>query len=175
MSASLIIDLNGTALSLPTFVTSGAFPGSGAQFGNVVDLVNGNSFCNLSIAGQAAGTSGQLRVQVQTADATTSGSFTDPTSGLAVMPTVFESGGIVRINSGGIMNGIYGSGTSGQFVQSGFAAFAGFQRPGRYARINTVSGDFYWGPLAVSFVSQEKVTGSGGGFTLSPSSGSVSV
>lgn len=141
----------------------------------MVDLIHANTFCNLNVVGQAAGTSGQLRVAVQTADVTTSGSFTDPTSGLNQIPPPFQSGGLLIINSGGIMNGIYSSGTSGYFVQSGFSAFAAFQRPHRYARAVVLSGDFYWGPLAISFVSQYRTTGSGGGFTLSPGSGSVSV
>lgn len=175
MSANLVVDLGGTVLSYPSLVTSGAFPGSGALIGNSVDLLNANTFCNLNVVGQNAGLSGQLRVAVQTSDADTSGLYTDPTSGLAQLPTSFQSGGILILNSGGIFQGTFSSGTSGQFIQSGFNVFAGFQRPQRFARANVISGDFYNGPLALSFVSQLKTTGSGGGFSFAPQSGNVNV
>ncbi len=199
MSANLIVDLGGTALSYPTLpagasgtLSGGVFAASGALVGQSVDMLHANTFTNLMITGLSLNTSGQLRVQVQTSDTDVSGNYTDPTSGLAQLPTYFESGGIIRLNSGGILGGTIqgainqggglgntagtsGAPNSGYAIQSGFTAFAGFQRIGRYARANVVSGDFYVGPLALAFVSQLKTTGSGGGFTLSPTSGIVQV
>lgn len=162
MSASLLVDLGNTTQQTPTIVAVNAFPCSGAVVGNVVDLLNANTYCNLQVNGSVS-QSGQLRIKVQTADATTSGDFTDPTSGLSVFPTAFESGGIFRINSGG-----------GPLI-SGFAQSAAFIRNARYARAIALSGDFWQANLAVNFISQLKTTGSGGGFTFSPTSGTVNV
>lgn len=178
-SANLIVDIGGTAQSYPSIVMlSGiAFPCSGALIGQGVDMINSDTFCNLNVVGVPVNASGQLRIAVQTSDSDTSGTYTDPTSGLAQLPTSFESGGILRLNSGGIFNGTFGSGTSGAFMQSGFSVYAAFQRPqaGRFVRANALSGDFYAGALAASFVANLKTTGSGGGYTLSPTSGPVNV
>jgi hypothetical protein len=151
------------------------YAASGAVIGEIVDLKNANAFCNLFAAGRPVFTSGQLRLQIQTADATTSGSFTDPTSGLTNFPGHFASGGLLWLNSGQAGSGLLGGGVSGQNMQSGFFVFQGFQRVGRYARVNVISGDFYAGTLTAGFVSQLKTTGSGHGFAYSPGSGSVSV
>ena len=181
MSANLLVDLGNTcqlgfgALSAP------AFAASAAGIGQIQDMINADTFTNVMIQGvpNAAGSSGQLRVFVQTSDGTTSGSFTDPTSGFNVFPTVFESGGIIRINSGGL-GGTNGQGTFGDFISghaflSGFVEAGGFLRPHRYARIGYLSGDFYYGTLALTLVGQLRTTGSGGGFTFSPTSGVVNV
>ncbi len=175
-----VVDIGNTCFSEPSIVAFGlgsglAFPGSGAIIGDSCDLLQANNYCNLNVVGNALTTSGQLRVQVQCSDTDVSGSFTDPTSGLAAFPGAFESGGILRLNSGGVGGGLFGAFVSGQAIQSGFNVFQGFQRPQRYARANTVSGDRYVGPLSVSFVSQLKTAGSGGGYTTSPTSGSVNV
>jgi hypothetical protein len=199
MSAFLAGDLLNSTIAQPSFQAfSGHFVASGGlnQVGLSVDMNNADTFCNVLIVGTANTGSGQLRVAVQTADADVSGQYTDPTSGLVQMPTIFESGGIVRLNSGGLLGGTYqgtvsqgpgttapagmvfansGSPQSGYAIQSGFVVFAGFQRPGRFVRATLVSGDFYDGPLAVGFVSQLRSTGSGGGATYSPGSGSVNV
>lgn len=180
MSASYMVDVGGTCVSLPTLNVSGnvwLLSGSSAVIGTSVDLLHANSFCNLHAIGQAFTGSGQLRIAVQCSDTDTSGTYTDPTSGLPQMPTSFSSGGVLIINSGSLGGGVLGAQTSGQFVQSGFDVFAGFQRPQRFARAFLISGttDFFTGPLAVGFVSQLKITGSGGGFSMQPSSGVVSV
>lgn len=179
-SANLVVDLGNTAYIYPSLTFSGGCwvqSGVGALIGNGCDLLYANTFCNLHVVGQGIFGSGQLRVAIQTSDTDVSGSYTDPTSGLAQFPTSFSSGGILTLNSGSLGGGTFGAGVSGQFIQSGFSVAAGFQRPFRYARANVLSGssDFFVGPLSVSFVSQLKTTGSGGGFTYSPTSGTPSV
>lgn len=190
-SANLIVDIGNTAQFQPTILPGGGGIGvtsgqigivsgiimvaSGGIVGQSVDMLHSDTFCNLMVAGQALNTSGQLRIAVQTSDSDTSGNYTDPTSGLAVMPTSFQSGGILWLNSGGAGSGTIGGGISGNAMQSGFVQFAAFQRPGRFARAVALSGDFFVGPLMVGFVAQNKTTGSGGGYTLAPSSGTVNV
>lgn len=178
MSANTLIDLGGGAqLGMSLGGQSGLFaPASGALIGQSIDLINANNYCNVVIAGQCMFLSGQVRVQVQVSDTDVSGNYVDPTSGLAQFPTSFQSGGILWINSGQIGGGVLaGSGLSGQNIFSGFTTAAAFQRTGRYARLNAISGDFYAGNLTGSFVSQLKTTGSGGGFATSPTSGTPSV
>lgn len=184
-SANLIVDLGNTALqgvsisAVPLLSGGALFPCSGALVGAGIDMNNADTFCNLEIQGTAP--SGQLRIAVQCADTDTSGSYTDPTSGLPVMPGPFSSGGVLFINSGGAGGGTIGqafaSGLSGftQAIASGFAVAAGFQRTGRFVRGVALSGDFFAGPGFVSFISQLRTTGSGGGSTQSPGSGTVSV
>jgi len=181
VSASYLVDLGNT--TGPQFAaTAGSFfPASGANVSNIVDMLNYNTFTNLLVGGIWQFPSGQLRIQVQTSDDTVSGNFTDPTSGLAAFPTVFQSGGQLFFNSGGGgSGGLFGLNTSGQSFFSGFIAAAGFQRPQRYARVVVPAS----GPNAlevgqlngvIGFVSQLKTTGSGGGFTLAPSSGAINV
>lgn len=181
-SANLTVDLGNTtqqANSLSSFsslsgVQNCLCAASGGIIGQSVDMLHSDTFCNMLITG-VGGSSGQLRIAVQTSDSDTSGTYTDPTSGLAQLPTVFQSGGIVWLNSGGTGNGLYGAFVSGQAISSGFCASAAFQRPGRFVRANLVSGDFFAGPLEVNFLSQFKTTGSGGGFTYQPTSGTVNV
>ena len=188
MGAALSLDLYNatqTVYSLPS--TAAAADGpiaissggvisslSGVMVGDIVDLVNCNNACQVYVAGRSLG-SGPLMIGVQTSDATTSGSFTDPTSGLAAMPSVFQSGGYLVIGSGGWTGatdpgGIYSSGLSGSMVLSGFMAFAGFQRPHRYARLFLGSGFMDWAACQAGFVSQLKTQGSGAGFAWSPQS-----
>lgn len=190
-SANLIVDIGGTAQTMITLAAGGGgigvmsgqvgiasglvYAASGGIIGQTIDMLNSDTFCNLMVAGQSLNTSGQLRIAVQTSDTDTSGLYTDPTSGLAQLPTYFSSGGILILNSGGVGSGVLNNGVSGQAMQSGFLQFAAFQRPGRYARANVVSGDFYFGPLTLAFVAQLHTTGSGGGFSYSPSSGVVNV
>ena len=214
-SANLIVDVGGTGLFPPSCVNANS-PLSGAQVGTVVDLNNADTFCNIWVAGGA--TSGIAAVQIQTTDVTsgqlssgglqaivTSGAFTDPTSGLAQLPTNISSGGILWVNSGlwslpqgggasGAMsvntfglgtNPVFGGQTpaggsfpvSGSFTvfgSGGGMAFGAFQRPHRYARLNILAGSFS-APIIAGFLSQLRTTGSGGGFTFSPTSGAVNV
>jgi hypothetical protein len=81
------------------------------------------------------------------------------------------SGGILILNSGGTGGGTLGAFISGHAMQSGFVEAAGFQRPQRYARAIVLSGDYYVGSLSVGFISQRKITGSGGGSVQTPGSG----
>lgn len=180
MSASLLVDLFNTCDIRLTLGLGGAgsgliYPCSGAVFGDIVGMPHDHVFTNLLVAGNRVCGSGQLRVVVQTAPDTNSGSFTDPTSGAASFPTAFTSGTILTLgaNSGGTL----GPAVSGQNIQSGFAVGAGFQRPAGhiYARAYVMSGDFFAGPLTAMFVEQKRTTGSGGGFSYSPGSGAVNV
>lgn len=179
MSASYLVDLENTTIQgvsiLGTPVLSGALvaPCSGAIIGQSLNFINGNTFTNVFVTGVTA--SGVLRVQVQTSDTDTSGTYTDPTSGLPQLPTSFSSGGLLIINSGGAGGGDIGALVSGNAVASGFFTAAGFQRPGQFVRANLLSGDFGAGPLVVGFISNLKVTGSGGGFSYLPTSGTVNV
>ncbi len=178
MSANLLIDLGNTCQLAPSLYSGNGVSGqvcglSGVWVGEIVDLLNSDSFCNVYINGKAVYASGNLIIGVQTSDALTSGSFTDPTSGLSVMPTSFQSGGVVWVNSGAT-GGVLGPLQSGQAVMSGFMASAAFQRPGRYARLVFNSG-FYIGSLQAGFISQLKTTGSGGGFSWLPQSGGSTV
>lgn len=162
MSASLVVDLGQTCLIQPTILpTVASSPTSGVVIGNIVDTQLANTLTNIHVVGA----SGIFYVAVQTSNATTSGSFTDPTSGLAVMPTNFLSGGVLLCGSGIL---------SGSVFQSGQALAAGFLTPSRYVRANIISG-LADGPTAVTVIKQLKQTGSGAGFTFSPTSGSVSV
>jgi len=190
MSANLIVDLGNTAQMAPSFpstaqaadggmaITSGGNISSlsGVMVGDVVDMINSDTFCNVYVVGRSLG-SGPLLVGVQTSDSTTSGTFTDPTSGLAQLPTNFASGGFLIIASGPATDatlGVFGSGVSGSYALSGFCAAGAFQRPHRYARLFVGSG-FYDGPLQAGFISQYRTTGAGGGTTQAPGSGTIAV
>lgn len=183
MSANLIVDLGGTAQTYPTIgsagTSGGVFAASGGYIGLSVDMINSDTYCNINAIGVPFFTSGQLRVAVQTSDSDVSGTYTDPTSGLPQFPTSFQSGGILILNSGGLLGGTQsvssvgansGQIQSGYAFQSGFSVCAAFQRPqaGRFVRANVLSGDFFAGQLAVGVISQNKTTGSGGGFSYSP-------
>lgn len=167
MSASLLVDLGNTCQLSPSIidppVASGQTPAtSGTLVGNIVDLLNANTYCNLYVCGGVS-ESGLGRFAVQTSDSTLSGTFTDPTSGLPDFPTAFSSGGLFWVNSGG------------GALTSGFFTAAAFQRPQRYARVIQLSGDWLAGGVNAGFISQLKTTGSGGGFTYNPGSGVVNV
>ena len=178
MSANLLVDLYSTCLMQPTLtespILSGSLlaPCSGALIGNGVNMINANTVTNLFVCGAA--TSGQLRVAVQCAAADVSGQYTDPTSGLAQLPGAFSSGGILIINSGGLGGGTLGPTTSGQVISGGFMVSSIFQRTGQFARAILLSGDFGVCSL-VGFISNLKVTGSGGGTSQLPQSGTPSV
>lgn len=172
MSANLVVDVANTC----NFQAS-VMVGSGSNFtvGNIVDMLDANTYCNAWVA--TAQGSGQVSVRVQTSDDTTSGSFTDPTSGLGQIPISFVSGGVLICNSGLPGSG-YSTGTapvaSAPLSCSGDIFFGAFQRPHRYARMILDSGSFpNW--IIGGFLSNARVTGSGGGQTQSPGSGSVSV
>lgn len=166
MSASLVVDLGNTVSFQPSIVPAngvGSSPASGVIVGVPVDLQHNNTLCNLVVTAGVS-LSGTFRVAVQTSPDTTSGNFTDPTSGLSQMPTSFLSGGILLCNSG----------QSTGFI-SGLAQAAGFQRPHRYARAVVLGSDQNNAPVWAGFISQARATGSGGGFSYSPGSGTVSV
>ena len=175
MSANLIVDIGNTC-DYRTSVSVGS--GSDLLVGQIVDFQHADTNCNVWVAGAIAG-SGVVEVRVQTSDATTSGSFTDPTSGLAALdrPGFFSSGGAFFANSG-----LHSSGNAflssvvntAPLFCSGGIQFTHFQRPHRYARLIYVSG-VYPNTITAGFLSQKLTTGSGGGFTLAPSSGTVNV
>ena len=178
--ASHLIDLGNTtqaATSIaPDFVLSGSarFPNSGAVIGNGVAMGNANSYCNMVVAGILGSGDGPLRVRIQTSADDVSGNYTDPTSGMTNLPTVFQSGGIMWINSGSD-GGVFGAVVSGQNSFSGFVAAGAFVRPHLYARAMLMSGNATVFHGSVSFISQLRETGSGGGFTFSPGGGTVNV
>lgn len=167
MSASFLVDLNHTAqmdASITAPQLSGVWPGSGAVVGAAVDMLHANSFTNLVVVADAS-LSGQIRVAVQTSDTNVSGNFTDPTSGLAALPTDFASGGVLVVNSGGAAA-----------LPADFYA-AGFQRPHRYVRAVALSGFLLDGGFLAGFVGQYKNPAISGfaGYSYSPSSGVVNV
>lgn len=125
MSANLIVDIGATALFVPSISVQATTPNSGIiagvsgqpVVGQWVDLSNSDTFCNIYVT--AGPCSGPLLVAVQTAEgpfdipfgnafsgnifsggAPQSGSFSDPTSGLAQLPTWLNSGGVLIVNSG---------------------------------------------------------------------------
>ena len=174
MSASYVVDVrNGCDYQGSVNVGSG----SNLIVGEIVDLLHANTFCNVYCAGGA--NSGIIQLQIQTADATTSGTFTDPTSGMDVddLPPGVVSGGQVYFNSGLFASGNFSMTApinNAPAFCSGSIQFAAFQRPHRYARLLTVSGG-YTSYFAAGFVTQKRVTGSGGGQSQSPGSGVVNV
>ncbi len=181
LSASYLVDLANTCQLATSITDSPLLSGgitcvaSGAIVGQGINMINSDSYLNVFAQGLAA--SGQLRLQVQTADADVSGQYTDPTSGLPNLPGAWQSGGILWINSGGAGGGVLGGFVSGQAIASGWAASQALLRPGTYARLvalleGTVQ---YGGSLTAGFISQFKTTGSGGGFSYQPGSGTVNV
>ncbi len=210
LSASDVIDIPNTCVYAPS-VQSLFGSASGALVGAPVDLLHATNWCNVYCAG--GNTSGPVSILVQTSDGPasgvyvsgggfpTSGSFTDPTSGLPQFPTTFISGGVWVVNSGLYSNvnagypasgfttvlpaggapifqamgghQIYNSGLFPVFASGGMA-FAAFQRPQRWARALILSGAFTNG-INVGFVSHITPTGSGGGQSQSPGSGTVNV
>lgn len=117
MSANLHIDLANTALFVPSISMNG-LSGALGTVGAWVDLRNSDTLCNVYVVAGAC--SGPLQLQVQCAEgpydipltgnsfsgnlfsggAPMSGSFSDPTSGLPQLPTTFQSGGQLFVNSG---------------------------------------------------------------------------
>lgn len=163
MSASLLVDLGNTCLldaSISPAAGVAGTPASGIIVGKIVDMLQVDTATQLVIS-CGPSTSGQCKVQVQTSDDTASGTFTDPTSGLASFPGNFLSGGILVYNSGNAQ-------------QSGSALASWFQRPHRYARTICMSGDLLNAPLTTLLIGNIRST-SGGGFTFSPGSGTISV
>lgn len=200
MGLSIVNDMGGAGTASPL-----SPQGSGTQvcnlsgtiIGQTVDMLNSDTYCNLFAAGLSLSGGGQLRLQVQVADADVSGQFTDPTSGFVAgafpnnytvgyglqAPGGFSSGGVLFINSGGgtpaTFTGAGGTaGGSGSFLLSGFVGAAGFIRNGRYARVNllveTVASG-WGGTLVAGFIAQQRTTGLSGGTTQSPGSGAISV
>lgn len=174
MSANLIVDIGNTCDYRPSLVIGS---GSNLIVGQIVDLLNAHINTNVFVAGGTPGGSGVVEIRVQTADATTSGSFTDPTSGMAQMPAGFASGGVLFANSGLFSSGnqsLSSPVNNAPLFCSGGIMFNHFQRPHRYARLVNNSGVFP-GAITAGFIGNKHVTGSGGGFTLNPGSGAVAV
>ena len=143
--------------------------GDAVVVGGIVDLLGANTFCNVWAAGRG---SGPAQFLIQTSDSTTSGSFTDPTSGLAQMPVNVTSGGVFTVNSGLAVSGWSSPAApvnNAPMFCSGGIQWGAFQRPQRYARLVLLSGIAMTNLLPTGgFLSNKKVTGSGGGFTQSP-------
>jgi hypothetical protein len=170
VSANLVVDLSATVDCRPSVVV-----GSGVNkvIGQVVDLLHADTYCNVYVAGGFG--SGAIEVWVQTSDSTASGTFTDPTSGLAAFPTKVGSGGVLFVNSGLFSSGnqsLSAPVDSAPVFCSGGTDFGAFQRPHRYARLILNSGPFP-NAIVAGFISQKRTVGSGGGFTLNPTSGVV--
>lgn len=175
MASHLVDGANTLDTPLSLVVLSGATVG----IGNICDMMHADTYTNLWVASTF---SGILPIFIQTSPSTASGDFTDPTSGLPT--TAFPVAN--RVVSGGIFyanSGLYTSGNRSPFAPinnapqfcSGGIALAAFQRPNRYARLifsgaATPQDSFYAG-----FIGQKRVTGSGGGTSLLPGSGTVSV
>lgn len=163
------VSLPGAAVISPSGQLCGL---SGMIVGDVVDLKDGNTNCNIFILAKAAAPlSGAALISVQTSPDTTSGNFTDPTSGYAVgdLPSWISSGGIFRVGASGYPD-------SAANVASGAIAFGHFVRPHRYARLTHAPGtSTFVGAVTAGFITNKRTIGSGGGFSFSPSSGSVSV
>lgn len=164
MSATYVVDLfhavqTGVSVSAPQL--SGVWPFSGAVVGATVDLLSAHGFTNLWVAANASLSGAQIRVAVQTSDTNVSGSFTDPTSGLAALPTDFASGGVYVVGSG-----------AGSTVAAGLYG-AGFQRPHRYVRAIALSGYAHDTGYLAGFVEQSHYTAISGfaGQTQLPQSG----
>lgn len=178
--ASFLLDLGNTTLMQPSLLQpalSGVVgSASGAYVGQGVDMSQSHGFSNMVInmlASFGSGGGGECRIGVQCSDTDVSGAYTDPTSGLAAFPTVFQSGGIVYLNSGSLCllsggGGSYGPAISGHMPLSGVIESAGFLRPQRYARAIMFGSGQFGGDIAVGFIEQLHTTGSGGGFSWSP-------
>lgn len=169
MSANLVVDLGGTCQMAVS--AAAQFGGaSGVVIGEIIDMLDANTATQVIVAAGAG--SGLISVQVQTSDTLTSGSFTDPTSGLfaADLPGKLSSGGILHCNSGLAVSGRnpFGGPLSGfSPMCSGGMDATYFLRPHRYARVNIISGGLN-PSVTVSLLGNLKTVGSGGGFTQSP-------
>lgn len=177
MAATFVVDLT-QAVDAKASVSVGS--GSDLLVGQIVDLgLDHGGLTNVFCAAHQG--SGAIELRIQTSDALTSGSFTDPTSGRTTgqFPPGVVSGGIAFMNSGIAWGSGAGSfytpaGSGAPLFCSGGVQFAAFHRPHRYARLIYNSGPFLnW--LVGGFVAQKHVTGSGAGYTPSPGSGAVNV
>lgn len=191
MSANLVVDLFNNVHSQPSLpstavagkggiaVTSGGCVSSlsGVLIGDIIDLGDANTVCNVYVAGKPIG-SGPLIIGVQCSDSTASGTFTDPTSGLAQLPGKFASGGFLILGSGAWTDGfvgIFGSGVSGNIFLSGVMTGSYFQRPQQFARLFLASGFADVAGFQAGFITQLRTVGSGGGYSYQPTSGAVNV
>ncbi len=172
MSANLVVDL---AQTCDYFCSLQVVSGQAIAVGNICDLLGANTYTQVYCAGA---NSGPLQLLIQTSDDTVSGNFTDPTSGYAAFPVNIISGGVFWVNSGlwnsGFMSPAPSLGISGApLFASGGIWFGAFQRPQRYARLLAMSGNLsiQGVPFNAGFIGNKKTTGSGFGFTMSPTSG----
>lgn len=174
MGANLVVDLGATC-DYDVSVMMGS--GASQIVGLPSDLLYADTYCNVFCAGTAG--SGAIDLWIQTSPTAASGSFTDPTSGLAAFPSFISSGGRFIVNSGLWVSGIASLTApvnNAPLFCSGGVMFGAFQRPAghEFARIINNSGVFPSFYVA-GFVSQKRTTGSGGGSTLLPGSGVVAV
>ncbi len=129
-SANLVIDVQNTCMYPPSLVGTA---GSGAVVGTVCDMLGADTYTNVWVVA-GGGSSGILSILVQTASVTSgqlssgsagaivgSGAFTDPTSGLAQLPTTFGSGTVLYLNSG-LYSLPGGGGASGAMSVNTFGA-----------------------------------------------------
>lgn len=177
MSANLVVDLGLTCDYRPSLALANLGSVSGITVGAIVDLSDANTNCNIFAAGNGSGVVG---LQVQTSDSLTSGSFTDPTSGLprTALPAFLASGGVMFVNSGLHVSGrgsLSSPVNNAPLFCSGGIQFGAFQRIHRYARLIAQSGTAANTLHTAGFISQKRTTGSGGGFSFAPGSGTVSV
>ena len=171
MSANLVVDLGNTTQHETSVVDGSA--GSGIVIGNVVDMLPSDTLCNFAIT-VGNMTSGRVEFAVQESDTLTSGSFAAITVNSG--QSFWLSGGRTSINSSGLTAAAGGGLMSGVGRVSGNCFIGWFQRNKQYVRAILESGNPQTDTqTAGAFVSQLLQTGSGGGFTLSPSSGAVSV
>ena len=171
-SANLVVDI-GSTCDYAASVMVGS--GSDLLVGRIVDLLHADTYTNVFCAAGVG--SGVIELRIQTSDTLTSGSFTDPTSGLESFPSWIASGGIFFANSGLAVSGnqsISAPVNNAPLFCSGGIQFGAFARPHQYARLLYNSGPFLnW--IVAGFVGNKRTIGSGGGFTYSPGSGTVNV
>lgn len=172
MSASNVVDLNPTTLfgtSIGPAAGVGSTPASGTIIGQGLDFTMANGYCNVWAVGGPS-LSGAFRVAVQCAGSNTSGSYTDPTSGLSQFPSNLISGGILVCNSGVNVSG-------NNSLSGGSSDLGAFLRPAGqpWVRAMVLSGDQANAPVTVGFIEQALITGSGVGFSYLPSSGVINV
>ena len=167
MSASLVVDLGNTTLHQVTIVPEYQPVASGAVVGRGVDMLHADTLTNVFIA-HGNILSGRADYAFQESDTDVSGNYAaiNVNSG----ESWWMSGGRTTINSSGV--GMSGTGRVSGAIPMGF-----FQRQRRYVRaiqeaLGAIGSD---AEVGVGVVAQLLQTGSGGGFTLAPSSGTVNV
>lgn len=167
----MIVDL-GNASQHEVSIANGS-AGSGIVVGTPIDMLHSDTLSNVVVT-VGNMTSGRIDFLIQESDTTTSGNFAAITVNSG--QSFWLSGGRSSINSSGLVAAAGGGLGSGVGRVSGNMFIGWYQRTKRYARAIMESGDPQTDcPAVIGFVSQLLQTGSGGGFTTQPSSGTVSV